>query len=113
MLMNTHTAPSDHSRMRILISRETRYRQTGGFSSLEELIIRNHGGGRTHDGRNLRVGSGLNHLHSGRDMSNRSTTRDQTEVRSGRKSERHFAKRYAEGLKMDYMNCSFVGPGKG
>ena len=35
------------------------------------------------------------HLHSGRDMSNRSSTCDRTEVRSGRKSDHfgHFAKR--------------------
>ena len=31
ILMHTHTAPSDHSRIRIPISKETRYRKTGDF----------------------------------------------------------------------------------
>ena len=60
------------------------------FRFWRNRTIRMHGGGRSHDGRNLCAGSGLDHLHSGRDMSNRSAACDRTEVGSGRESERHF-----------------------
>ena len=52
-----------------------------------------HGGGRTHDRHNLRVSSAVDHMHNGRDMSSRSSTRDRPEVRSSRKFKRHFAQR--------------------